>query len=147
MNLYGPGDNFDPESSHVIPAIIKKVHDAKVAGKDGIVLWGTGKATREFLFVRDCAEGMILAAERYEGSDPVNLGAGKEISIKGLGESICRLSNFNGEIEWDTSKPDGQPRRCLDTNKAKKEFGFVAKTDFEEGLRETIEWYGNQITN
>ena len=146
VNLYGPRDNFDPESSHVIPAIIKKVHDAKVAGKDRIVLWGTGKATREFLFVRDCAEGMILAAERYNRSDPINLGAGKEISIKDLGELICRLSNYKGDIEWDTSKPDGQPRRCLDTHKATSEFGFVAKTDFEEGLRETIQWYGDQIT-
>jgi len=141
VNLYGPGDNFDPESSHVIPAIIKKVHDAKTTGKHRIVLWGTGKATREFLFVRDCAEGMLLAAERYEGSDPVNLGAGREISIKDLEDLICRLSDFHGGIEWDTSKPDGQSRRCLDTNKAKKEFGFVAKTDFEVGLRETIDWY------
>ncbi len=141
VNLYGPGDNFHPDSSHVIPAIIKKVHDAKVAGEDKIVLWGTGKATREFLFVRDCADGIVLAAENYDGDEPVNLGAGREISIKDLGELICRLSKFKGKIEWDTTKPDGQPRRCLDTQRAKEKFGFVAKTDFEEGLKETIEWY------
>jgi GDP-L-fucose synthase len=141
VNLYGPGDNFDPGSSHVIPAIIKKVRDAKDAGEDRIVLWGTGKATREFLFVRDCAEGILLATERFESSEPVNLGAGKEISIKDLGEMVCRLSGFKGAIEWDTSKPDGQPRRCLDTQRARKEFGFVARTEFEDGLRETIAWY------
>lgn len=146
VNLYGPGDNFDPSSSHVIPAIIKKVHDAKAAGEDKIVLWGTGKATREFLFVRDCAEGILLAAERYDGPGPVNLGAGREISIKDLGEMICRLSGFQGRIEWDASKPDGQPRRCLDTHRAKKEFGFVAGTDFQEGLKETIDWYGKHRT-
>ena len=145
VNLYGPGDNFHPDSSHVIPAIIKKVHDAKKAGEDKIVLWGTGKATREFLFVRDCADGIVLATENYDGDDPVNLGAGREISIKELGELICRLSRFKGKIEWDTSKPDGQPRRCLDTKRAKKKFGFVAKTDFEEGLRETIEWYERSV--
>lgn len=141
VNLYGPGDNFHPDSSHVIPAIIKKVHDAKRVGEDKIVLWGTGKATREFLFVRDCADGIVLAAENYNGDEPVNLGAGREISIKDLGELICRLSKFKGEIVWDTTKPDGQPRRCLDTQRAKERFGFVAKTEFEEGLRETIEWY------
>ncbi len=144
VNLYGPGDNFDPDSSHVIPAIIKKVYEAKVAGKSKIVLWGTGKATREFLFVRDCAEGIVLATEKYDKSDPVNLGAGKEISIKDLGEMICRLSDFDGKIEWDTSKPDGQPRRCLDTQKARSGFGFQAKTDFEIGLKETIDWYNKQ---
>jgi len=141
VNLYGPGDNFHPDSSHVIPAIIKKVHDAKKAGEDKIVLWGTGNATREFLFVRDCADGIVLAAENYDGDEPVNLGAGREISIKDLGELICRLSKFKGKIEWDTTKPDGQPRRCLDTQRAKKKFGFVARTEFEDGLRETIEWY------
>ena len=141
VNLYGPGDNFNPDSSHVIPAIIKKVYDAKKAGEDRIVLWGTGRATREFLFVRDCAEGILLAAERYNGPEPVNLGAGREISIKDLGELICRLSGFQGRIEWDTSKPDGQPRRCLDTRRAKREFGFEARTPFEAGLKETIEWY------
>ncbi len=141
VNLYGPGDNFHPDSSHVIPAIIKKVHDAKGAGQDRIVLWGTGRATREFLFVRDCAEGILLAAEGYDGDEPVNLGAGKEISIRDLGELICRLSGFQGRIEWDTSKPDGQPRRCLDTQRAKDRFGFAARTGLEEGLRETIAWY------
>jgi len=141
VNLYGPGDNFHPDSSHVIPAIIKKVYDAKVAGEKEITLWGTGKATREFLFVRDCAEGIIKATESYEGSDPVNLGAGKEISINDLGETICRLSDYQGKIVWDTSKPDGQPRRCLDTRKAFEKFGFRAQIDFQEGLRETIEWY------
>jgi len=141
VNLYGPGDNFNPDSSHVIPAIIKKVYDAKKAGEDRIVLWGTGRATREFLFVRDCAEGILLAAERYDGPEPVNLGAGREISIRDLGELICRLSGFQGRIEWDTSKPDGQPRRCLDTRRAKREFGFEARTPFEAGLKETIEWY------
>jgi len=145
VNLYGPGDNFHPGSSHVIPAIIKKVHDAKKAGEDKIVLWGTGKATREFLFVRDCADGIVLAAENYDGDDPVNLGAGREISIKDLGELICRLSKFKGKIVWDTSKPDGQPRRCLDTQRAKERFGFVAKTEFEEGLKETIEWYERSV--
>jgi len=141
VNLYGPGDNFDPGSSHVIPAIIRKVHEAKRDGEDRIVLWGTGRATREFLFVRDCAEGILLAAERYDGAEPVNLGAGREISIKDLGELICRLSGFEGRIEWDTTKPDGQPRRCLDTQRAKREFGFEAATPFEAGLKETIEWY------
>lgn len=141
VNLYGPGDNFHPDSSHVIPAIIKKVHDAKKAGENKIVLWGTGKATREFLFVRDCADGIVLAAENYNGDEPVNLGAGREISIKDLGELICHLSKFKGRIEWDTTKPDGQPRRCLDTERAKEKFGFVARTEFEDGLRETIEWY------
>jgi GDP-L-fucose synthase len=141
VNLYGPGDNFHPDSSHVIPAIIKKVHDAKNNGEDHIVLWGTGQATREFLFVRDCADGIVLAAEKYDGDDPVNLGAGREISIKELGELICELSDFEGDIVWDTTKPDGQPRRCLDTQRAKERFGFEAKTDFREGLKETIRWY------
>jgi len=141
VNLYGPGDNFHPDSSHVIPAIIKKVHDAKRNGDDHIVLWGTGEATREFLFVRDCAEGIILAAENYDGDDPVNLGAGREISIWDLGELICELSDFKGKIVWDTTRPDGQPRRCLDTQRAKERFGFEARTDFREGLKETIEWY------
>lgn len=145
VNLYGPGDNFHPDSSHVIPAIIKKVHDAKKAGEEKIVLWGTGKATREFLFVRDCADGIVLAAENYDGNDPVNLGAGREISIKDLGELICELSDFKGDIVWDTTKPDGQPRRCLDTQRAKQKFGFVAKTEFEEGLKETIEWYERSV--
>ena len=141
VNLYGPGDNFDPEFSHVIPALIKKVFDAKDKGEKKIVAWGSGKPTREFIYVEDAAEGIVLATEKYNKSEPVNLGAGFEISIKDLAELICELSGFNGKIEWDTSKPDGQPRRRLDTSKAKMEFGFEAKTNFSEGLRRTIEWY------
>jgi len=141
VNLYGPGDNFDPEFSHVIPALIKKVCDTKEKGEKRIVAWGTGKVSREFLYVEDAAEGIVLATEKYNKADPVNLGAGFEISIKDLAELICELACFDGEIEWDTSMPDGQPRRCLDTSRAKEEFGFEAKTDFREGLRSTIEWY------
>lgn len=144
VNLYGPRDNFSPESSHVIPAIIKKVFDAKESGKDFITVWGTGKATREFLYVEDAATGIILATERYNKPDPVNLGSGFEISIKDLVNLIAELAQFDGEIRWDTSKPDGQPRRCLDISKAKKEFGFKAKTDFREGLKRTIDWYKAQ---
>ena len=143
VNLYGPGDNFDPKSSHVIPALIKKCFDAKKEGKDNIVIWGTGKATREFLYVKDCAEAIILATKKYNKSDPVNIGAGFEISIKNLIALIAKLTEFKGKIIWDTSKPDGQPRRKLDVSKAKKEFGFVAKTDFHEGLKKTVEWYRN----
>lgn len=141
VNLYGPGDNFKPESSHVIPALIKKVADAKKENKPFIEVWGTGRATREFLYVEDAAEGIILAAEKYDKPDPVNLGSGMEISIKELTELICRLMDFRGEIRWDASKPDGQPRRMLDISRAEKEFGFRAKTAFEEGLKKTIEWY------
>ncbi len=141
VNLYGPRDNFDPESSHVIPAIIKKCFDAKKSGSGKITVWGTGRATREFLYVEDAAEGIILASELYDKPEPVNLGAGREISIKDLVHLIARLTGFEGEIEWDTTKPDGQPRRCLDTTRAFKEFGFRAATDFEEGLKRTIEWY------
>ncbi|MBT9132859.1 MAG: GDP-L-fucose synthase [Firmicutes bacterium] len=141
VNLYGPGDDFDPEYSHVIPALIKKVFDAMDNNERHIVVWGTGKATREFLYVGDAAEGIVLATEKYNKPDPVNLGAGFEISIKSLVELMCELTGFDGEIIWDTSKPDGQPRRCLDTSKAKKEFGFKAKTSFREGLKKTIEWY------
>ncbi|MGB4253644.1 MAG: GDP-L-fucose synthase [Minisyncoccales bacterium] len=141
VNMYGPGDNFDPKSSHVIAAIIKKVYDAKKEGRNYIEAWGTGKPTREFLYVEDGAEGIILATEKYDKSDPVNLGSGMEISIKDLVELICKLMNFDGEIRWNTSKPDGQPRRRLDTSRAEKEFGFRAKTDFEEGLKNTINWY------
>ncbi len=144
VNLYGPGDNFDPESSHVIPALIKKCFDAVKEKSRSITVWGTGKATREFLYVEDAAEGIALATERYDKSEPVNLGAGFEISIKDLVVLIARLTGFNGEIIWDTAKPDGQPRRCLDTTRASKEFGFKAKTGFEEGLRNTIEWYRNK---
>lgn len=141
VNLYGPGDNFDPDSSHVIPALIKKVYDAKGKGERSIVVWGSGKASREFLYVEDAADGVVLATEKYNKADPINLGAGFEISIKDLAGLICELSGFDGKIEWDTSKPDGQPRRCLDITKAKEEFGFVARTNFREGLKRTIEWY------
>lgn len=143
VNLYGPGDNFSPESSHVIPALIKKVADAQKEGRDFIEVWGTGKATREFLYVEDAAEGIVLAAEKYDKVEPVNLGSGMEISVKNLAELICRLMDFKGEIRWDASKPDGQPRRSLDVSRAKKEFGFKARTSFEEGLKKTIKWYKN----
>ena len=141
VNLYGPGDNFNLETSHVIPALIRKCLDAIENGRDEILVWGTGKPTREFLYVEDAAEGIITAAERYNKSDPVNLGAGFEISIKDLVELIARLTGFKGKILWDTSKPDGQPRRMLDTSNAEKGFGFKAKTSFEEGLKKTIDWY------
>ncbi|MCX6702722.1 MAG: GDP-L-fucose synthase [Candidatus Wolfebacteria bacterium] len=141
VNLYGPGDNFNPGSSHVIPALIKKVAEAKNGGKDFIDAWGTGKATREFFYVEDAAEAIVAAVENYDKPDPVNLGSGKEISVKDLLELICRLMDFKGEIHWDSSKPDGQPRRMLDVSRAEKEFGFKAKTDFEEGLKKTIKWY------
>jgi len=141
VNLYGPGDNFNPKSSHVIPALIKKFHDAKIKGENEVVVWGTGKATREFLYVEDCAEAIVLATEKYDKPGPVNIGAGFEIKIKDLAEKIKDAVGFKGKIAWDTSKPDGQPRRCLDTSKAKKEFGFEAKTKFNEGLKKTIEWY------
>ena len=141
VNMYGPGDNFDPRKSHVIAALIRKVYEAKKEGRNFIEVWGTGKPTRGFLYVEDGAEGIILATERYDKPEPVNLGSGMEISIKDLAELICKLMDFKGEIRWDTSKPDGQPRRRLDTSKAQKEFGFKAKTDFIEGLRKTIQWY------
>jgi GDP-L-fucose synthase len=147
VNLYGPGDNFDPEYSHVIPALIKKVFDAKERGEDSIVAWGTGQASREFLYVEDAAEGIVLATERYDKPEPVNLGAGFEITIRELVSLICELAGFDGKINWDSSKPDGQPRRCLDTSRAKKEFGFVARTEFREGLKKTIEWYKQQRTS
>ena len=141
VNLYGPGDNFDPESSHVIPALIKKVFDAIDGGEKHIDVWGTGKATREFLYVEDAAEGIALATKNYSKPEPVNLGSGFEISIRELAEMICAFIGFDGELVWDTSKPDGQPKRCLDVTRARKEFGFEAKTDFKEGLRRTIDWY------
>ena len=147
VNLYGPGDNFDPASSHVIPALIKKCVDAREAGDDHIEVWGTGSASREFLYVDDAAEGIVLAAERYDGADPVNLGVGHEITIRDLVETIVRLTRFEGEVRWDASKPDGQPRRALDTSRARERFGFVASTSFEEGLRATIEWYQGERTN
>jgi len=141
VNLYGPRDNFNPKSSHVIPALLKKFIEAKEGKIPYVEVWGTGKATREFLFVEDAAEGIVLAAERYEKGEPVNLGSGMEISIKDLVNLIARLVDYRGEIRWDPSKPDGQPRRMLDTTRAEKEFGFRAKTTFEEGLKKTIEWY------
>lgn len=141
VNLYGPGDNFDPSSSHVIPALIKKCVDAIVNKEDKIVVWGTGRASREFMYVEDCARGIIMAAERYNKPDPVNIGSGMEIKIKELVKLIARYTGFKGKITWDTSKPDGQPRRSLDTSKAYNEFGFMVKTNFEDGLRDTIEWY------
>lgn len=144
VNLYGPGDNFDPASSHVIPALIKKFVEAVESGAESVEVWGTGAASREFLYVDDAAEGIALAAERYDRPDPVNLGAGFEITIRDLATLIADLTGFTGEIVWDTTKPDGQPRRCLDVSRAEREFGFRAKTGFEDGLRATIEWYRNQ---
>lgn len=140
-NLYGPGDNFDPRSSHVIPALIKKCVDAVEQGEEEVVVWGDGSPTREFLYVEDAAEGIVLATERYDKPDPVNLGSASEISIRDLVGIIARLTGFEGRITWDTTKPNGQPRRCLDVSRAKHEFGFQAHTNFEEGLRRTIEWY------
>ena len=141
VNLYGPGDNFDPRSSHVIPALIKKCVDAVDENAGHIDVWGTGSASREFLYVDDAAEGIVLAAERYDGAEPVNLGVGREITIRELVETIVRLTGFTGEVRWDSSKPDGQPRRALDTSRARQEFGFQARTSFEEGLRLTIDAY------
>ncbi len=144
VNLYGPGDNFNPESSHVIPALIKKCDDAIRNGDKFIECWGAGSASREFIYADDAAEAILLATEKYDGAEPVNIGAGFEITIKQLAEKIAELTGFKGEIRWDSSKPDGQPRRCLDTSRAKKLFGFEAKTDFETGLKATIEWYRNK---
>ena len=144
VNLYGPGDNFDPASSHVIPALIKKFVEAVETGAESVEVWGTGAASREFLYVDDAAEGIALAAERYDKPDPVNLGAGFEITIRDLATLIADLTGFTGEIVWDTTKPDGQPRRCLDVSRAEQEFGFRAKTGFEDGLKETIAWYRNK---
>jgi GDP-L-fucose synthase len=141
VNLYGPGDNFDPRSSHVIPALIRKFAEAKEKGSKKVEVWGTGNASREFLYVADAAAGICLAAEKYNGPEPVNLGAGFEIKIKDLVELISRLMEFKGEIVWDKTKPDGQPRRMLDVSRAEKLFGFKAKTKFEDGLRMTINWY------
>ena len=144
VNLYGPGDNFDAASSHVIPALIKKCVDAIENGDKYIECWGTGSASREFIYAGDAAEGILLATERYNGSNPVNIGAGFEIRIKDLVEKIAKLTGFAGEIRWDSCKPDGQPRRCLDVRRAEKEFGFKAKVDFDAGLKKTIEWYKRQ---
>jgi Nucleoside-diphosphate-sugar epimerases len=141
VNLYGPGDNFDPASSHVIPALIKKCVDAVESGADHIDVWGTGTASREFLYVDDAAEGIVLAAEKYDGAEPVNLGAGAEITIRELVDLIAGVTGFTGKIRWDPTKPDGQPRRALDTARAGEQFGFVAGTSFGLGLERTIEWY------
>jgi GDP-L-fucose synthase len=145
VNLYGPRDNFDLQSSHVIPALIRKCVDARKRGDKFIECWGTGTATREFLYVEDCAEGLLLAAERYNKPDPINLGSGREISIRDLTQLIVNLTGFKGEIRWDKSKPDGQPRRCLDTAKAEREFGFRAQTALEDGIRNTIEWFERRL--
>ena len=147
LNLYGPRDNFDPKSSHVIPALIKRFIEATEEGKEEVVCWGTGKAMRGFLYVEDAAEGILLSVEKYNKSDPVNLGSDLEISIKDLAELIAKLTGFKGKITWDESKPDGQPQRRLDTGKAEREFGFKAKMDFEEGLKRTIDWYRNIMDN
>ena len=141
VNLYGPGDNFDPASSHVIPALIKKCVDAQAAGAEEIVVWGDGSPTREFLYVDDAAEGILLAAEHYNDSEPVNLGSGMEISIKDLVEEVANATGFEGKLVWDTSKPNGQPRRCLDVTRAKEWFGFEAQMPFDEGLQRTVAWY------
>jgi GDP-L-fucose synthase len=145
VNLYGPCDNFDPTTSHVIPALIRKFIEARERGEDRVIVWGDGSPTREFLFVEDAAEGILLAAEQYDGSQPVNLGSGMEISIKDLAELIARLTGFTGRLVWDTTKPNGQPRRSLDTTRAESYFGFRARMPFDEGLRRTIEWYRHTI--
>jgi GDP-L-fucose synthase len=147
VNLYGPRDNFDLNTSHVIPALIRKCIEAVQKGETEIGVWGTGKPTREFLYVEDAAEGILLAAEKYDKPDPVNLGAGFEISIKDLVELVVKQTGFKGKIIWDSSKPDGQPRRRLDTSRAEKEFGFRAKVGFEEGLQRTIDWYRKEAPN
>ena len=144
VNLYGPHDNFDPSSSHVIPALIRKMVEAKERGAREVEIWGTGKASREFLYVDDCARGIVLASERYDEGDPVNLGTGREITIRDLTTLIADLVGFEGELVWDPTKPDGQPRRCLDTTRAREKFGFSAEVDFQEGLRRTIDWYTAQ---
>jgi len=141
VNLYGPRDNFHPEHSHVTPALVKKIVDAKLEGRSKVVVWGTGRASREFLYVEDAAEGILLATEKYDKPAPINLGVGREITIKELVNLIAELVGYEGKIVWDSSKPDGQPRRCLETSKAREEFGFEAKTDFKEGLNRTIRWY------
>ncbi len=145
VNLYGPHDNFDPSSSHVIPALIRKAIEARNAGRPEIEVWGDGSASREFLFVRDAAEGIALAVERYDSPDPVNLGSGREITIRELVGVICDLCRYRGTVRWDATKPNGQPRRCLDTTRARATFGFTATTDFRTGLAETIAWYESQV--
>ncbi len=141
VNLYGPRDNFHLEHSHVIPALIRKMVDARIEGRDEVVVWGTGKPSREFLYVEDATEGILLATEKYNKPEPVNLGYGMEITIRDLVNLIAELTGYEGKITWDASKPDGQPRRCLDVSRAEREFGFKAKTDFRKGLKRTIQWY------
>ncbi len=143
VNLYGPRDNFDLHSSHVIPALVRKCIEARDRGDEKIVAWGTGSASREFLYAKDCAEGLILAMEQYDSPEPMNLGSGREITIKDLTELVARLSGFKGQIEWDSTKPDGQPRRCLDVQRARNALNWTARTTLEDGLRETIAWYEN----
>ncbi len=143
VNLYGPGDNFDPKFSHVVPALIRKFYEAKINDTGEVIVWGTGKATREFIYAEDCAEGIVKAAQSYDKPEPVNIGTGIETPIKDLAEKIKDLIGYKGDIVWDSSKPDGQPRRCLDVSRAAKEFGFKAKTNFDEGLKKTIGWYIN----
>ena len=146
VNLYGPGDNFDPETSHVIPALIRKCLEAVEGGHQDIVVWGTGQASREFLYVEDAAQAIVLAAEHYDDPEPVNLGSGQELSIKELVEVIAELTGFQGRLVWDPTKPDGQPRRCLDTTRAAHAFGFRARTPVREGLQRTIDWYRQHRT-
>ncbi|MBN2676983.1 MAG: GDP-L-fucose synthase [Anaerolineaceae bacterium] len=141
VNLYGPGDNFNPETSHVIPALIRKCFEAQDKGENELIVWGDGSPTREFIYVEDAAEAIVAASEKYDGPEPVNIGSGYEISIKNLAEMIARLTGFTGKITWDITKPNGQPRRCLDTSRAEQYFGFRAQINFEEGLKRTIEWY------
>ncbi|NBD17340.1 MAG: NAD-dependent epimerase/dehydratase family protein [Cyanobacteria bacterium] len=141
VNLYGPEDNFNPESSHVIPALIRKVHEAQQKGEKTLPVWGDGSPTREFLYSTDAAHGIVMATQYYDDPDPVNLGTNQEVAIKDLVELICELMDFQGEIIWQTDKPNGQPRRCLDTQRAKERFGFTAQTEFKQGLKNTIDWY------
>lgn len=141
VNLYGPGDNFDPATSHVIPALIRKMHEARLSGVREVEVWGSGNASREFLFVKDAARGIVAAADQYDAPEPVNLGSGEEVTIRRLAQLIADLSGFDGNLVWDPNKPDGQPRRCLDTSRARREFAFQATTNLRNGLRETIDWY------
>jgi GDP-L-fucose synthase len=143
VNLYGPRDNFDLRTSHVIPALVRKCVEARDKGEQSITAWGTGNVSREFLYVEDCAEGLVAAMERYDSAEPMNLGSGREITIRDLTQLVARLARFEGEIHWDASKPDGQPRRCLDVGRAFNVLGFRARTALEDGLRKTVEWYEN----
>jgi GDP-L-fucose synthase len=143
VNLYGPNDNFDPQTSHVIPGLIRKLLEARARGEPTVTCWGSGSASREFLYVEDAAEAILLAAERYNKSDPVNIGSGHEITVRDLAALLCKLTGFEGELIWDQTQPDGQPRRRLDVTRAEREFGFLAKTSLVDGLRHTIEWYRN----